>query len=129
MLDICDPRGSYSWAEVSAGAHQLPVGGVGDPFALGLEIGGKGALVGMLCFFLRYPLSALGFGTTLVGLADEIVLAIPSVTLVLVVPLFGLSRVGFGGFLGGAFLLRGFGGLRGIFKCGEVEDCGYCCGC
>ena len=83
----------------------------------------------MLRFFLRYPLSALGFGTTLVGLADEIVLAIPSVTFVLVVPLFGLSMVGSGGFLGEAFLLRGFGGLRGILECGEMEDCGCCCVC
>ena len=83
----------------------------------------------MLHFFLWYPPSALGFGTALIGLTDEIVPAITSVTFVLVVPLFGLSRVGFGGFLGGAFLLRGFGGLRGIFECGEVEDCGCCCGC
>jgi len=83
----------------------------------------------MLCFFLRYPPSALGFGTALIGLTDEIVLVVPSVTFVLMVPSFGLSRVGSGGFLGGAFLLRGFGGLGGIFKCGEVENCGYCCGC
>ena len=55
--------------------------------------------------------SALGFGTTLIGLADEFVLAIPSIRFVLVVPSFGLLRVGSGGFLGGAFLLRGFGGL------------------
>ena len=114
---------------MSAGAHQLSVGGVGNPFALRLEIGGKGALEGMLHFFLRYPLIALGFGTALTGLVDEIVLAIPSITFVLVVPSFGLSRVGSGGFLGGAFLLRGFEGLRGIFECGEVEDCGCCCGC
>ena len=80
-------------------------------------------------FFLRYLPSALGFGTTLTRLADEIVLAIPNVTFVLVVPSFGLLRVGSGGFLGGAFLLRGFGGLSGIFECGEVEDCDYCCGC
>ena len=105
-------------------AHQLPVGGVGDPFALGLEIGGEGALGGMLRFFLQYPPSALGFGTMLVGLADEIVLVVPSVTFVLVVPLFGLSMVGSGGFLEEAFLLRGFGGLRGILECGAVEDCG-----
>ena len=127
MLDICDPRGSHSLAKVLAAAHQLPVGGVGGPFAPGLEIGGEGALGG-LRFFLRYPSSALGFGTALTGLTDEIVLAIPNVTFVLVVPSFGLSRVGSGVFLGGAFLLRGFGGLRGIFECGEVEDCGCCCG-
>ena len=48
----------------------------------------------MLCFFLWYPPSALGFGTALIGLADEIVLAVPSITFVLVVPSFGLSRVG-----------------------------------
>ena len=41
----------------------------------------------------------------LIGLADEIVLAVPSTTFVLVVPSFGLSRVGSGVFLGGAFLL------------------------
>ena len=110
-------------------AHQLPVGGVGDPFAPGLEIGGEGALGGMLCFFLQYPPSALGFGTTLIGLMDEIVPTVPSVTFVLVVPSFGLSRVESSGFLGRSFLLRGFGGLRGIFECGEVEDCGCCCGC
>ena len=129
MLDICDPQGPYSWAEVSAGAHQLLVGGVGDPFAPELEIGGEGALRGMLHFFLLYPPSVLGFGTTLVGLKDEIVLAVPSVTFVLVVPLLDLSRVGSGVFFRWAFLLRGFGGLRGIFECGEVEDCGCCCGC
>ena len=109
--------------------HQLPVGGVGDPFASGIEIGGEGALGGMLRFFLRYPLSAPGFETALIGLADEIVLAIPSIMFVLVVPSFELSRVGSSGFLGGAFLLQGFGGLRGIFECGEVEDCGCCCSC
>ena len=59
----------------------------------------------MLRFFLRYPPSALGFGTVLIGLADEIVLAVPSITFVLVVPSFVLWRVGSGGFLGGAFLL------------------------
>ena len=52
-----------------------------------------------------YPPSAVGFGTSLVGLTDEIVPAVPSVMFVLVVPSFGLSGVGFGGFLGGAFLL------------------------
>ena len=83
----------------------------------------------MLHFFLQCPPSALGFGTMLVGLIDEIVLAVPSVTFVLGVPLFGLLRVGSGGFLGRAFLLRGFAGLRGILKCGEVEDCGCCCVC
>jgi len=83
----------------------------------------------MLCFFLWYPPCAPGFGTALIGLTDEIVLVVPSVTFVLMVPSFGLSRVGSSGFLGGAFLLRGFGGLRGIFECGEVEDCDYCCGC
>ena len=108
-----------------AGAHQLPVGGVGDPFALELEIGSEGGARGDFTFFLRYPPSALGFGTTLTGFADEIVLAVPSVTFVLVVLMFGLSMMGSGGFLGGAFLLRGFGGLRGILECGEVEDC--CC--
>ena len=77
-----------------AGAQQLPVGGVSDPFALGLEIGGEGAFGGMSCFFLQYPPSALGFGTALIGLTDDIVLAVPSVTFVLVVPSFGLSRVG-----------------------------------
>ena len=82
----------------------------------------------MLHFFLRYPPSALGFGTALIVLTNEIVPAVPSVAFVLVVPSFGLSRVGSGGFLGGAFLLRGFGGLRGIFECGEVDDCGCCCG-
>ena len=60
---------------------------------------------GVLWFFLRYPLSALGFGTALVGLANEIVPAVPSVTFVLMVPSFGLSRVGSCGFLGEAFLL------------------------
>ena len=40
----------------------------------------------MLRFFLRYPPSALGFGTTLIGLMDEIVPTVPSVTFVLVVP-------------------------------------------
>jgi len=90
---------------VLAGTHQLPVGGVGDPFASGLEIGGEGALKGMLCFFLRYPPSALGFGTTLIGLMDEIIPAVPSVTFVLVVPSFVLSREESSGFLGGAFLL------------------------
>jgi len=114
---------------VSTGVHQLPVGGVSDPFAPGLEIGDEGELGGMLRFFLRYPISVLGFGTVLIGLTDEIVPAVPSVTFVLMVPSFGLSRVGSGGFLGGAFLLRGFGGLRDIFECGEVEDCGCCCGC
>ena len=89
-----------------AGTHQLPVGGVGDPFASGLEIGCERALGGMLRFFLRYPPSALGFETALIGLADEIVPAVPSITFVLVVPSFGLSRAEFGGFLGGAFLLR-----------------------
>ena len=84
---------------------------------------------GVLCFFLRYPLSALGFGTALVGLANEIVPAVPSVMFVFVVPSFGLSRVGSGCFLGGVFLLRGFGGLGGIFECGKVENCGCCCGC
>ena len=83
----------------------------------------------MLRFFLWYPLSALGFATSLIGLTDEIVPAISSVTFVLMVPSFGLSRVGSCGFLGGAFLLQGFRGLRGIFECGEVEDCGCCCGC
>ena len=111
------------------GAHQPPVGYVGTPFALGLKIGGEVALGGMLHCFLRYPSSALGFGTTLTRLADEIVLAIPNVTFVLVVPSFELSRVGSGGFLGGAFLLRGFGGLRGILECGAIEDCGCCCVC
>ena len=114
---------------MSAGAHQLSVGGVGNPFALRLEIGGKGALEGMLHFFLRYPSSALYFGIALIRLADEIVPAVPSITFVLVVPSFELSRVGSGGFLGEAFLLRGVGGLRGIFECGEVEGCGCCCGC
>ena len=75
----------------------------------------------MLHFFLQCPPSALGFGTMLVGLIDEIVLAVPSITFVLVVPSFGLSRVGSGGFLGGAFLLLEFGGLRGIFKCGGLR--------
>ena len=88
-----------------AGTHQLLVGGVDDPFALGLEIGGEGALGGMLRFFLRYPPSALGFGTGLIGLMDEIIPAVPSVTFVPVVPSFVLSREGSGGFLGGAFLL------------------------
>ena len=83
----------------------------------------------MLRFFLWYPPSALGFGTALVRLMDEIVSAIPSITFVLVVPSLGLSRVGPGGFLGRAFLLRGFGGLRGILECGEMEDCGCCCVC
>ena len=83
----------------------------------------------MLRFFLQYPLRALGFGTTLVGLTDEIVPAVPSVMFVLVVPSFGLSKVGSSSFLGGDFLLRGFGGLRGILECGEVEDCGCCCVC
>jgi len=83
----------------------------------------------MLRFFLWYPPSALGFGTVLIGFADEIVPAIPSVTFVLMVPSFGLSRVGSGGFLGGAFLLRGFGGLGSIFEFGEVENCGCYCGC
>jgi hypothetical protein len=96
---------------VSAGAHLLPIGGVGDPFALGLEISGEGALRGTLHFFLRYPPSALGFGTALTRLVDEIVPAVPSIMFVLVVPSFDLSRVGSGGFLGGALLLRGFGGL------------------
>ena len=81
-----------------AGAHQLPVGGVGDPFAPRLEIGDEGALGGMVRFFLWYPPSALGFGTALIGLADEIVPAVHGVTFVLVVPSFGLSRVGSGGF-------------------------------
>ena len=90
---------------MSTGVHQLPVGGVGDPFAPELEIGGEGALRGMLHFFLLYPPSVLGFGTTLVGLMDQIVPAVPSVMFVLVVPSFGLSRVGSSGFLGGAFLL------------------------
>ena len=70
---------------------------------------------------MQYPPSALGFGTTLIGLMDEIVLAVPSVMFVLVVPSFGLLRVGSGGFLGGAFLLLEFGGLRGIFKCGGLR--------
>ena len=90
---------------MSTGAHQLPVGGVGDPFASGLEIGCERALGGMLRFFLRYPPSALGFGTTLIGLMDEIIPAVPSVTFVLVVPSFVLSREESSGFLGGAFLL------------------------
>jgi hypothetical protein len=71
---------------VSAGAHQFPVRGVGDPFALGLEIGGEGAPEGMLRFFLRYPPGALGFGTVLARLVDKIVPTIPNVTFVLVVP-------------------------------------------
>ena len=87
------------------GIDQLPIGGVVDPFTLWLDGGGEGALGGMLRFFLRYPPSALGFGTALIGLTDEIVPAVPSVTFVLVVPSFGLPRVGSGGFLGGAFLL------------------------
>ena len=53
---------------------------------LGVDIGDEGALGGMLHFFLRYPPSALGFATALVGLADEIVLAVPSVTFFLWYP-------------------------------------------
>ena len=60
---------------------------------------------GMLRFFLRYPPSALGFGTALVVLGDEILPAVHSIMFVLVVPSFGLSRVGSCGFLGEAFLL------------------------
>jgi hypothetical protein len=96
---------------VSAGAHQLPVGGVGDPFALGPRLVVREHSGGCYIFFLRYPLSALCFGTALTRLVDEIVPAIPSITFVLVVPSFDLSRVGSGGFLGGALLLQGFGGL------------------
>jgi hypothetical protein len=51
---------------------------------------------GMLHFFLQYPPSALGFGTALTRLVDEIVPTIPSITFVLVVPSFDL---------GGALLL------------------------
>ena len=59
----------------------------------------------MLHFFLRYPPSAIGFGTVLVGLTDEIVLVVPSVKFVVLVPSFGLSGVGSGVFFRGAFLL------------------------
>jgi hypothetical protein len=52
LLDICELRGSDHLAKVSARAGLFPVGGVGDPFALWLKIGGEGALGGMLCFFL-----------------------------------------------------------------------------
>ena len=69
-----------------AGAHQLPIGGVGDPFAPGLEIGGEGALGGMLHFFLRYPPSALCFGTFFASFADEVALVVLGITCVLVVP-------------------------------------------
>ena len=40
--------------------------------------------------------------------------------LVLVVPSFGLLRVGSGGFLGGAFLLQGFGGLGAFLVVGVL---------
>jgi hypothetical protein len=59
---------------------------------------------GCYIFFLQYPPSALGFGTALTGLTDEIVPVVPSITFVLVVPSLELSRVGSGGFLGGDFL-------------------------
>jgi len=114
---------------VLVGAHQPPVGYVGTPFALGLKIGGEGALGGMLCVFLWYPPSALGFGTALVRLMDEIVLAIPSITFVLVVPSLGLLWVGSGGFFGGAFLFAKVWWFGGIFGRGGVGDCGCCFVC
>jgi hypothetical protein len=40
----------------------------------------------MLCFFLWYPLSAFAFRTAIEGFTDEIVLAVPLITCVLVVP-------------------------------------------
>ena len=78
----------------------------------------------MLCFFLWYPPSALGFGTALTGFTDEIVPAVLNIMFVLVVPSFVCSRVGSGGFLGEAFLLRGFGGWRGIFAREGFKSCG-----
>ena len=92
------------------GSDQLLVGGVAYPFVLWLESGGEGALGGMLHFSLRYPPSALRFGTALTRFTDEIVPVVPNITFVLVVPSFVWSRVGSGGFLGEAFLLRKFGG-------------------
>jgi hypothetical protein len=41
---------------------------------------------GCYLFFLRYPPSALGFGTALARFMDEIVPVVPNITFVLVVP-------------------------------------------
>jgi hypothetical protein len=82
---------------------------------LWLKIGGEEALGGMLCFFLVVSPSALGFGTALRRFADEIGPVVPIFTFVLAVPSFTWSEVGSGGIFGEAFLLRGFGILRGIW--------------
>ena len=49
---------------------------------------------------------------------DEVALAVPNITYVLVVPWVVWSRVGSSGFLGETFLLWGFHGLGGIFAWG-----------
>ena len=82
----------------------------------------------MLHFFLWYPLSAFGFGTALSGFADEVALAAPIIMYVLVVPSIVWSRVGSGGFLGEALLLRGFHDLRGIFARGGFRSGGLVLG-
>ena len=106
------------------GDDQLLVGGVVNPFVLWLESGSEGALEGMLCFFWRYPLSDLCFGTFLIRFMDDIALAVPDITCVLAVPSFVCSRVGSGGFLGEALLLRGFHGLQGILSRRGLGSCG-----
>ena len=109
------------------GTDQLPVGGVVDPFALWLESGSEGALEGMLCFFWRYPLSALCFGTFLIRFMDDIALVVLDITCVLMVPSFVCSRVGCRVFLGEALLLRGFHGLRGILSRRGLGSYGLIC--
>jgi len=59
---------------------------------------------------------------------DEVALAVPDITYVLVVPSIVWPVVGSGGFLGEALLLRGFHDLRGIFARGGFRRGGLVLG-